>query len=242
MGDQGIVTVCVEYENEPHRQFIIHKHLLSPYATFSTFFGTQEGKVMVLHDVHPDTFETFSAWLYTKELVVEEMEEAQEGSGGVQRSGDGRNKTWFSGLTIKDRVLGRLLDLYAFASKYKVTDFKVAVMLEFQRSANRMNRCPGITGVRHAIDKLDLESSPMYKYLVHCYCCAPPYHTTAEYLAGFPARFLAQIILLANHALAGRPVSNRHKNWCDYHEHENDDKRKECENSRPDDVDIKKRN
>ena len=202
--------------------------------------------MMILYDVRPDEFEYFSAWLYTKELVIEEMEQALKGQTSNQTSNQisdeagepDENDTWYTSHSIINRVYSRLLDLYLFAGKYKILDFKIAVMLEFQRFEVRASLVPDSSTLQHLLPYID-DSSRMYQYLACCYVDLMPLQIETEELAKFPPRFLVQIVETAHRALAKEPFSSSYEDWCDYHEHEDDDQRKECESSRPNDIDIK---
>ncbi|OQV08067.1 BTB/POZ domain-containing protein isoform 2 [Cladophialophora immunda] len=80
---QEIVTVSVEPRGEEPHQFKIHKPVLCSHSPrFRDFFEDEaEAKVMVLWEVSVEGFETFSRWLYTKKLAVEEMEQEMEKAG-----------------------------------------------------------------------------------------------------------------------------------------------------------------
>ncbi|OAP57369.1 hypothetical protein AYL99_08107 [Fonsecaea erecta] len=77
IADQEIVTVSVEARREESRQFKIHKHIFcSQSSRFRDFFQDElEMNFTILWDVGVEEFVTFSRWLYTKELTVEEAGE-----------------------------------------------------------------------------------------------------------------------------------------------------------------------
>ncbi|EXJ65065.1 hypothetical protein A1O7_01405 [Cladophialophora yegresii CBS 114405] len=153
------------------------------------------------------------------------------------------NKPWYTNFSKQSRTLARLLGLYIFAEVYKADSFKVAVMLEFQRSAFHSD-IPAVNIVRHALDHLGIDSG-MCSYLLDRYgsqdFSCPERADEAKLekaLYKLPSRFLTRMISLVARRTAGGTVNGKGDRWCDYHEHKSEEERKECEDSRPQDVDV----
>lgn len=77
--DQEMVAVYVKYIEERPRQFNIHKDLLCKQSMqlHALIESGEEKKAITLHDVSYESFESFSKWLYSESLAVEEMEETE---------------------------------------------------------------------------------------------------------------------------------------------------------------------
>jgi BTB/POZ domain len=287
IADQEIVAVSVERHGEEPHQFNIHRHLLCSHSPrFRDFLEDEdETKVMILREVGVEEFESFSRWLYTKELVVKEMkgEEVEEdnsedtdnsdesGEPGDNEEDDGNerdgndptltrgmqedhnspseadgethieDKTWYAGVNRKGRIFARLLDLYILADTYKVVSLRGAVMLRFQRFIASTETLPCPTIVKHALDNLDFKSM-MCKYLTHCYGHYTDFKkVNKDRFATLSPTFLTAVLEIAFQRIDGLAPVDWDDNWCDYHEHESDQGRAECENGRRGDVDVMKR-
>ncbi|KAJ9610205.1 hypothetical protein H2200_004982 [Cladophialophora chaetospira] len=146
---------------------------------------------------------------------------------------------WYSHLlTEEDRVFARMVELYIFGDKYKSVDFRRVIMLQMQRFVGNTERCPGFDVVKYAVDRLDLNTSPICRYLVHIYYNSKPRKWNSDLLATLQPQFLAQVLLLIYQALDGGPVATPYDDWCDYHEHESAVEREECQAGRPDDINL----
>ena len=253
---------------------------------------------MILRDVGVEQFETFSKWLYTKEVVVEEIKESEQedendsddgastdDSDGREEEADGeagegddnesdsnepsqttangvqqdqsppaaetngetngetnpKDNSWYAGVNRKGRVFARLLDLYIFANKFKIVSLKGAVMLRFQRFIEATATLPCPTIVKHALDHLDFKSSMMCKYLTKCYGHYTDFKKVSkDRFATLSPAFLTAVLFIAFERVDGVESSRGayDENWCDYHDHANEEERKECEKSRPQDIDV----
>ena len=283
--------MSVEPSEENASQFKIHKHLLcSACPRFREYLEEkEETKVIILYDVGVGEFEAFSKWLYTKEVVVQELleEEARDGNSGTSNDSDSdaseqlrdleeehrpqsngqspsptngiqednatsaeadveaneQDRTWYAGVNRKGRVFARLLDLYIFADTYKIVSFKRAVMLRFQGFIGFTETLPCPTIVKHALDSLDFDKSMMCKYLIHCYGSYLDFKKMSKKrLATLSPAFLTAVLMIAFQRIEDDDnVVGWDDDWCDDHEHDGDEERKECEDGRPGDADMEKR-
>lgn len=146
------------------------------------------------------------------------------------------------GFNRRSRIFARLLNLYIFADMNQITTFKTTVMLEFQRAIVSMRVSPGLQIVRHAFNNLDSDS-PMCKYLILCNSHPGILKSANDHslltLSPKILVLLLRSVIQRNESIL--PVPDWFDNWCDYHEHEDVQSRRDCENSRNLDADLMKR-
>ena len=215
-----------------------------------------EIKPLILDDVSLESFTTFSRWIYARSdptdgIAVDELDDDDESEGGsdeqdaAQRIGAGNGEQTSHAEAIeeqpkrRDRVFRRLVDLYVFGARYDCPDLRLAVIFQLQRCVNDWEKLPGPNVLKHVLENLELDA-PLCRYLIVCYGYYTTYETVSkERLATLPSQVLAAILEVTfKRADGDDDVPEVDENWCDFHEHGDDHKRKECENSRPRDPDM----
>ena len=109
------------------------------------------------------------------------------------------DQPWYAGLDRRDRICGRFVDLYLFASIYGVDKLKQAVVVSLVHRIQTWGRCPSPTVINHALSKGLSISSRLGRYFVACY--AAIYHNKASSrseLATLPSKFLAAVLDVRN--------------------------------------------
>lgn len=117
-------------------------------------------------------------------------------------------------------------------------------MLHFQRYVYHTEVLPSPTIVRHALDNLNFDNSGMCDYLIQRYAYYTDFKSVNEaHFASLTPQFLAAVLATTFERLkqhSAYPVTWRLDDWCKYHEHEDERSRRECFQSRPEDLDIRR--
>jgi hypothetical protein len=158
---------------------------------------------------------------------------------------DHEEPAWYltSSLDVRDKVFGRLLDLYMFGETYEVESFKISVMLTWQRFSYITRTYPCATVVRNVLGRLEL-SSGLVQYLIGCYA----YYMDAEIAKSdrdgwntLDSKFLTEVTIQAKErADYDDACAEPNHRWCEYHEHNERATQSECQSKedRQDDPDV----
>lgn len=312
---QPIIEVIPDYGPDK-RTFYIHENLLhSCSPTFrESLEASEDRKPLILHQVSAETFATFSRWVYTKELVVDELEYEDKDTSGSERScqrficdrssserlscqrssseqangddqramdslyevsehgdrGRGRDKSastppattngkarpgatngtseddegdlehpkGYSKLNSEGRVFVRLVNLYKFAIDFGAPTFKRRIMIEWQRWCSKNEIVPCSVSVRHLLNRVDV-ASQLCQYVILCWACSQEWQQADKAKdANLSPRFLVEVLVLALRESQDDDVVSGQRYWCRFHEHENDEEKEQCEESREDDYDM----
>ena len=142
---------------------------------------------------------------------------------------------WYlnSSLESRGRIFGRLLDLYHFGITYEAPDFKLAVIITWQRLCRTASTIPCPTVVRNVVQRIPL-SEGLVQYLVGCYAyymSIGDFARNRERWKAIPSDFLTEVVILVLKRVKS-DISDAKPNdhWCDYHDHDTDESKEACQN------------
>jgi hypothetical protein len=270
--DDPIVFIRVE---DSPKHFQVHKSVL--YAGCIGLHrlldvSTSEKNPLVLSRISAECFETVCRWLYSKELVVKELDNTNEatpytngGSGGTKTAhvtdvrdqtdqdyihvtaenesdgtkSDRTNPLWYADLDRNGRIYARLVDLYAFATRYEATQLSRVIMLAWQRFSISCNSLPPFSVVNRAFTRMNGDE-PLCEYIILWYgYFNVGVSFVAKDFSSTPSKFLAGVLeIMYQKQAGGHLFAGLDKNWCDFHNHTEESEIKECQKAREQDPDV----
>ena len=159
--------------------------------------------------------------------------------------GGGEELPWYmsSPLNTRGQIFGRLLDLYTFGITYEVPDFKLDVILTWQRFSHTKSTYPSATVVRNIVQRVSITSG-LVQYLIGCYAYEvdiDDIKKDRDRFSTMQSEFLTEVLILALGRVKNDTADEEpNKRWCEYHEHETEEAKERCrdKHGRRDDPDM----
>ena len=195
-----------------------------------------EIKPLILENVSIQTFEIVSQWMYSDRLDIELVETImQEWQSDQEHSQKVRLLIQFH------EASSCLLDVYLFGTFYQSRELRNMTVIHLQRLMNKINFVLQIKTIKRMTDQLSL-TVPICRLLINS--LANPRGTDAEKskadINTLSRGFLTELFCIGRKRDDGVTTwKGWIADWCEYHEHEDDEERKSCHASRPNDYDVK---
>jgi hypothetical protein len=266
--------VFIKVENSP-KDYQVHKHVLyTDCIGLHRLLGvpTSEKNPLVLSRISAECFETVCRWLYSKELVVRELNSTNEaishtkersGSNKTTRVTDLRDQTdqdyihvtaenesdgtksdrtdspWYADLNRTGRIYARLVDLYAFAIRYEAPQLSRVIMIAWQRFSISCNALPPSSVVNRAFTRMNGDEQ-LCKLIILWYgYFNGDISFSAKEFNSTPSKFMSGVLeIMYQKQAGGHQFAGLDKNWCEFHNHTNDNETKECQKAREKDPDV----
>ncbi|KPI42839.1 uncharacterized protein AB675_1998 [Cyphellophora attinorum] len=146
---------------------------------------------------------------------------------------------WYSQGTYYHQVFGQIADVYVFAVFYKARELRHGAMLLLQRFVAATKIIPSLDMVKVIVKRLGMDK-PLSKWLARV--IAFSHRTewgTQESMKALPRAFLAEVLKITVSLRDDRHLTKHYEeDYCEHHEHLNEEDRNRCQESRKNDYDM----